>query len=195
MNIAYDMKFLKIGADVQIFDKAIIVNSEQIELGDVVKIDDFSFVCGGSITKIGSFVHIGPFSAVVGGGELIMEDFSGLSSGVRVHTGTDDFSGNSLVNPTVPAKYRQPIRSFVKICKHATVGSGSTVLPGVTIGEGAVVGANSLVTKDCDPWTVYIGSPARPLKSRPSETILKLEAQLRADLYDGVGNYITGGTR
>ena len=95
-----------------------------------------------------------------------------------------------MTNPAVPAPYRIPIRSFVHLKKHALVGANAVILPGVIIGEGAVVGANSLVTNDCEPWTIYVGSPAKPLRKRPSKKILELEARLRAELYDTSGRYI-----
>ena len=69
------------------------------------------------------------------------------------------------------------------------------VLPGVTIGEGAVIGAQSLVKKDCEPWTVYTGIPVKPLKKRPSDKILELEIKLRSEMYDQDGNYIMKSTR
>lgn len=52
------------------------------------------------------------------------------------------------------------------------------------------IGSNSLVTKDCEPWTIYVGSPAKAIKTRPKEKMLKLEAQLQKDLYDGNGKHI-----
>jgi galactoside O-acetyltransferase len=79
--------------------------------------------------------------------------------------------------------------------KHSIVGANAVILPGVVIGEGAVVGANSLVTKDCKPWTVYVGSPARELKCRPRERILELESQLRKNLYDANGVYVPKAQR
>jgi len=51
----------------------------------------------------------------------------------------------------VPYPYRMPIRSYVCIKRHSIVGAEAVILPGVTIGEGAVVGANSLVKGDCEP--------------------------------------------
>lgn len=188
-NIAYKLGFVRIGQDVTIWPHARIVNPECISLGDSVIIDDFVFLMGGG--RIGSFVHIASFTSVTGGGEFVMEDFSGLSGGVRVYTGNEDYSGNCLTNPAVPPPYRVPVRSFVHVEKHAIIGANSVILPGVTIGEGAVIGANSLVKKDCDPWTVYIGTPARRMKARPKEKILELEASLRNALYDAEGRYIS----
>ena len=54
----------------------------------------------------------------------------------------------------------------ITICKLAFIGSRATILPGVTIGEGAVVAACACVTKDVDPYTVVGGVPAREIRKR-----------------------------
>lgn len=194
-NQAYEIPFRQVGEDVLVWGGARIVSPERISIGDSVIIDDFVFIMGGEETVLGSFIHIAAFSSLVGGGRLIMEDFSGLSGGSRVYTGNEDYSGSCLTNPAVPSPYRVPIRSFVHIKRHVIVGANSVILPGVTIGEGAVVGANSLVRADCDPWTIYVGSPAKPLRKRPKETIVELERELRAALYDQNGRYIAKSKR
>jgi galactoside O-acetyltransferase len=188
-------RFAHVGADVQIYPTAKIVAPEVVSIGDSVIIDDFVFLMGGARTSIGSFVHIASFTSITGGGELTMEDFAGLSGGVRIYTGNEDYSGACLTNPAVPAPYRTPIRSFVHVGMHAIVGANAVVLPGVTLGEGVAVGANALVTRDCEPWTVYVGSPARPVKSRPRDRILALAARLRRELYDADGRYVPRATR
>ncbi len=48
--------------------------------------------------------------------------------------------------------------------KNCQIGMGAVILPGVTVGEGAIVGANSLVTKDVEPWTIVAGQPAKLMK-------------------------------
>jgi acetyltransferase-like isoleucine patch superfamily enzyme len=55
----------------------------------------------------------------------------------------------------------------IKICKGAWIGARSIILKGVTIGEAAVVGAGSVVTKDVPPWTVVAGNPARVIRKIP----------------------------
>jgi galactoside O-acetyltransferase len=190
-NTAYSLGLARAGKDVLIWPLAKIVNPECVTIGDSVIIDDYVFIMGGKETLIGSFVHIASFTSVTGGGKFVMGDFSGLSGGVRVYTGNEDYSGACLTNPAVPYPYRIPIRSFVHIGRHALVGANAVILPGVTLGEGAVVGANSLVTKDCDPWTVYIGTPAKAIKSRPKEKILELEARLRREFFDEQGGYVS----
>ena len=189
-NKAYQINFKSIGQDVVVWEKAKIIYPESISIGNSVIIDDFVFFMGGQKTDIGSFVHIGAFTGITGGGEFIMEDFSGLSGGVKVYTGNEDYLGGCLTNPTVPYPYRVATRSFIHIQKHAIVGANSVILPGVTIGEGASIGANSLVTKDCEPWKVYFGSPAKSIKTRPKDKILELEQELKSKIYDHQGHYI-----
>jgi galactoside O-acetyltransferase len=188
-NQAYVLPLKQVGEDVIIWAKARIITPESLSIGDSVIIDDFVFIGHQEIT-LGSFIHIATHASLAGGGELIMEDFTGLSGGVRVYTGNEDYLGGCLTNPAVPAPYRVPVRSFVHIKKHAIVGANAVLLPGVTIGEGAVIGALSLVTRDCEPWTIYGGSPAKPIKERRRDRIRELEAQLRAELYDKDGKYI-----
>jgi acetyltransferase-like isoleucine patch superfamily enzyme len=167
------------GKNVTIYPFAKILQSEVISIGNDVIIDDFVFLMGGRKTVIGDFVHIGSFTSITGGGEFIMEDFSGLSSGVRVFTAHEDYKGGYLTNPTVPVPYRHAFRLFVKIGKHAVVGANSVILAGVTIGEGCAIGSCSLIRKDCDPWTIYAGIPAKPIGKRPSGKIRELEMKLR----------------
>ncbi len=190
INQVASLKFKKIGQDVMIWPLAKIVSPETISIGDSVIIDDFVFFSGGPKTEIGSFVHIAGFTSIGGGGEFVMEDFSGLSGGVHVYTGKEDWSGDSLINPAVPSPYRVPLRTYVHIRKHAIVGAHSVILPDVEIGEGAVIGANSFVKRDCKPWTVYGGSPAAELRPRPQGHLLELESRLRKELYDTNGRYV-----
>jgi acetyltransferase-like isoleucine patch superfamily enzyme len=178
------------GLDVTIWDRAHIPLPERLFVGNAVIIDDFVFIMPGGRTVLGDFVHVASFVSVLGGGELILEDFAGLSSGVRIYTGTDDFIGGGLTGPTVPAELRAPVRrGTVHIGKHVVVGANSVVMPGVTIGDGATVGALSLVNHDLEPWTVYAGSPARPIKARDKDSVLAAEAACRRIAYDESGAY------
>ena len=66
----------------------------------------------------------------------------------------------------------------VKICRNAAIGMGTIIMPGVTIGEGAVIGAGSLVTKDIPAWTFAVGRPAKVVKelmTREEAEVLKQE--------------------
>ena len=178
-------EFASIGQNVTIYPMAQIIKTEVITIGDNVIIDDFVFLDGGLGTTLGSHIHLSAHVAVMGGGKLIMEDFTGLSGGVRLYTGGESYLGEFLTNPTVPYPYRQPYRTQVVMRKHSLVGSGCVVLAGpdgVEIGEGATVGALSLVNCDLEPWTVYAGIPARPIKERNKDRMFELEAELREEL-------------
>jgi galactoside O-acetyltransferase len=110
-----------------------------------------------------------------------MEDFSGLSQGVRIYGKTSDYSGNYLTNPTVPEKFTCITHGTVILKRHVIIGSGAVILPNVTIGEGSSVGALSLVTKSLDPWGVFFGCPAKRLKGR-SRRLLELESELMKEV-------------
>ena len=95
-----------------------------------------------------------------------MKDFSGLSQGVKIYTMTDDYSGESLTNPTVPEGFKNIFSGPVTIEKHVIIGTSTSIMPNLSVGEGSSVGAHSLVTKTLEPWGVYFGTPARRLRDR-----------------------------
>lgn len=170
--------FLSLGSDVKIYPLSKLVGRDVIGIGDHVIIDDFVFITGGLGTTIGSHVHIASFVSVTGGGEFLIGDFSGIATGTRILTGTDDFSGGSLTNSTIPARFRNVERSVVNVGRHVVVGANCTVLPGVTIGDGATVGACSIVTRDIEPWTINAGAPAKKFGPRRRGRIMELEELL-----------------
>ena len=129
--------------------------------------------------KIGSFAHVAAFSSITGGGECIMEDFTGLASGARIITGTDDFKDFGFGNPTVPEKYRNVTRGKVVVGRFSIIGANAVVLPNVTIGEGAMVAAGSVVTKDLEPWCVYAGN--RKISTRNKDGVMENYRKFLAD--------------
>ena len=125
---------------------------------------------------IGKYVHIAIYSSLIGQKKILLEDFAGLSSRVSIYSSSDDYSGNSLTNPTVPNEYKNVIHGSVILKRHVIIGAGSIILPNVTIGLGAAIGALSLVNKDCDEFSIYSGVPAQYIKAR-SRKILELEVK------------------
>ena len=140
------------------FEHTKIVGLENIEFGQNIIIDDFVFIYAKKTIRIGSHVHIASFSSITGGEAFSMDDFSTISSGVRILTGTDDFKDWGFGNSTVEEKYRNTKREPIHISKFAIIGANSVILPGVSIGEGASVGACSVVTRDLNDWGIYIGN-------------------------------------
>lgn len=165
-----------IHASAKIFPGAKVAGDpSRFSLGPLSQVDDFVFLFVGAGCRIGRNVHIASFCSVIGGGELIMEDFSGLSAGCRIITGSDDFSGPWMTNPTVDAEFTNVRRGRVHIGRHAVLGTDVVVFPDVTIGEGAAVGAGAVIRKDLEPWGIYAGQNPRRIGSRDRDAILEKE--------------------
>ena len=169
------MKFKFLGSNVLISDKASIYNVEDIEIGNNSRIDDFCVMSGN--IKIGNNVHIAIYCNIAGGEKgIYIDDFSGLAYGCHVFSQSDDYSGQTLTNPTIPDKYKNEFKSPVYIERHCIVGAKSVIMPGVTLAEGTAVGAMSLINKQTAPWSIYFGIPAKKIKNRSRE-LLNLEKE------------------
>lgn len=165
--------FKKLGENVKISDKASIYNPELIEIGSNSRVDDFCVLSGN--IKIGRNVHIAVYNNIAGGElGISFDDFSGLAYGCHLFSQSDDYSGMSLTNPTVPDEFKREHKAAIHIGRHVIIGTASIVLPGVTISDGCSVGAMSMVTKTTEPWSIYFGIPAKRVKARRKD-ILHLE--------------------
>ncbi|MDD5157867.1 acyltransferase [Sulfurimonas sp.] len=165
--------FKHIGKNAKISDKASIYNCDQIDIGDNSRIDDFC-VLSGKI-KIGRNVHITPMCLVAGGEKgIVFEDFTTIAYGVQVFTQSDDYSGKTMTNSTIPKEYKNELMKEVILKKYSIVGAGSIIMPGVILAEGTSIGAMSLILNSTEPWGIYIGSPAKRLKDRKKD-LLELE--------------------
>lgn len=171
-------RFCRAGKNVTVYKFAIILTPENVTLGSDIIIDDFVFIGTHQRLIIGNRVHISSHSSITGGGRVLLSDFSGMGSGVRVISGTDDFTEGRLNGSAIPQEFRQTHRGTVILEPHAILGANAVVLPDVTIGEGATVGAGSVVTRSLEPWGVYVGSPARRVKTRPRDVVLANERRL-----------------
>jgi galactoside O-acetyltransferase len=96
-------------------------------------------------------------------------DFATISARCTIFSSSDDYSGATMGNATVPDIYRDTTDAPVRIGAHAMIGAGSILLPGVTLGESACVGAMSLVKTDVAAFTIVAGVPARPIGRRRAE--------------------------
>ncbi|MDD2768303.1 MAG: acyltransferase [Methylococcus sp.] len=176
-----EIGFSELGEDVLISDKASIYNPRGIAIGNHVRIDDFCVLAAGiGGIKIGSFVHIAVGSTLIGACRITLSDFSGLSSRVSIYSSSDDYSGKTLTNPTVPDRYKAVAHEDVFLGRHVIVGSGSVILPGVILEEGVAIGALSLVNKHCEAFGIYAGNPVKRIKAR-SRLLLDLEQEFIND--------------
>lgn len=175
------MRFKSLGSNVRISDKAAIYNADQIEIGSNSRIDDFC-VISGKVT-IGRNVHIAVFNNVAGGSEgVTLSDFSGLAYGCHVFSQSDDYSGKTLTNPTVPAKYKVEVKSSVHIGRHCIVGANSIIFPGVKLGEGCSIGAMTMVTKSTEAWSINFGIPSKKVKDRKRDLLMLEHEYLSSEI-------------
>lgn len=156
-----------LGRGTTIYPLARVVHPENLFLGEHSTIDDFVFLNAGIRTTIGRYVHIACHVSVIGGGELDVGDYAVLATGARVLTATDTFADGARMSTHLPPEFRHVRMAKVTISRDAFVGANAVVMPGVTLGEGAVAAAGAVITKNLSAWTVYAGVPAREVGLRP----------------------------
>ncbi|CAM3864137.1 acyltransferase [Rheinheimera salexigens] len=171
--------FKSVGRNNKISKKTSFYNTSRIELGNDVRIDDFCVIsaCAEGFVKIGNRVHIAAHCFIEAPAGVTLEDFSGLAARCTIYGGSDDYGGEYLTNPCVPLEFRKCTNKHVHIKKHAVIGTGSTILFGVTIGAGSAVGSMAFVTKSIPDSAIAIGIPAKVVKKR-SAKLFELEEQL-----------------
>lgn len=162
------------GQDVFISANVEIRRPHLVQIGNHIAIDT-GFYCT-TEAIVGDYIHIGPYVTIIGGADAAIEvsHFSNIAVGSRVICGSDEYLGAGLVGSTVPDEYRdRVIITRVIFEMFVNVGANAVILPGIKLGEGSVVGACSLVTKDTEPWTVNMGVPAKPIKARPKGKMIE----------------------
>jgi UDP-2-acetamido-3-amino-2,3-dideoxy-glucuronate N-acetyltransferase len=127
----------------------------------------------GDYCRIGAFIEIKP--QVIIGNSVKIEPFVFIPNGVTIENNvfigphvifTNDRHPRST-NADGSLKRSSDWHLEKTLVKHgASIGAGSTILCGITIGEHAVIGAGSVVTKDVPKNTTVVGNPAKPIKSR-----------------------------
>jgi len=151
INIAPDVK---LGKNVKIYD---FVNLYGCEIGDNTKLGTFVEIQKG--VKIGANCKISSHTFVCEG--VTIEDNVFVGHNV---TFINDLYPRATTGDGAMQTDEDWVCVPTLVKKDASVGSSATVLCGVTIGEGAVVGAGSVVTRDVEPYTVVAGNPARFLR-------------------------------
>lgn len=175
------MGFKYLGKNVKISSKVSFYSPQNISIRDNVRIDDYCVLSGGSGLVIGSHIHIAVHCSFFAGSGIELHDFCQIGPYSLLLSESDDFSGKSLIGPQVPMKYKPEYKKGKIIMeKYTTLGARSTIIPGVTMHEGSITGAHTLVIKDCDPWWIYVGVPAKKLKEREDDMV-----RLAADFLEG----------
>jgi acetyltransferase-like isoleucine patch superfamily enzyme len=150
------------GNGVRIGRGAMASHLETFEIGDGVFIGEQAFIQGRVDGRcvIGHHVWIGP-QTYLDARDLVIEDYVGWGPGAKAlgsqHTGRP--ADVPIITTDLEIK---PTR----ICAWADVGVNAVILPGVTVGRGAIVGAGGVVTRDVDPFSIVAGVPAKFLRWR-----------------------------
>jgi acetyltransferase-like isoleucine patch superfamily enzyme len=131
----------KCGDNVVIYTNVIIINPEKITLGSNVSIHPFSYIDASGEIEIGNNVSIAHGSSLI--------------------SSTHTYSSHDI-----PIKYQEIVKKPIHIEDNVWIGAKVTILYGVTIGSGSIIGANSLVNKSIDMNLVVGGVPARTIKTR-----------------------------
>ena len=173
-----EFPFRHVGKDVKIHSRSSVYEFENISIGDNVRIDDFAIIIATGELCIGNYVSVDNFCYINSKYGVEIGDFVTFAPGVRLFSASDDYHGNKLTGPVVPAELTGGEKGPVVLHKHVLLGSNSIVLPNCRLGEGCSVGAQSLVKSDLQPWSIYAGVPARWIGPRKKD-LLNLESECR----------------
>lgn len=146
----------KIGKNTKIYDKT-LVYIEECEIGENCKIHPFVTIQ--DRVKIGNLCKIEHYVFIPSG--IVIENEVFIGQGVQ-------FTNDKYPRATIKGRLKkdgdyEELPTLIK--QGVSIGSNSTILCGITIGEGALIGAGSVVTKDVPPHTLVVGNPARVVKN------------------------------
>lgn len=163
MSIANTPEFSRIASDVKLGRNVRIhafVNLYGCEIGDDTRIGTFVEIQKNA--RIGARCKISSHTFICEG--VVIEDECFIGHGVVFINDRYPRAANPDGTPQSEKDWKViPTR----VCRRASIGSGATILCGVTIGEEAIVGAGSVVTRDVPPRTIVAGNPARVIRPLP----------------------------
>lgn len=132
------------------------------EIGRNLFLDTDVYIKSPKSLRIGNDVVISSYTVITASGEVEIEDSVMIGYGCKI------LSQNHIIpsDLSVPIRFSGHSKNKVVIKKGSWIASNVIIMPGVTVGEGAVIGAGSIVTKDVEPYSIYVGNPAKKIKSR-----------------------------
>ena len=166
-NLRAKLKYC--GKDVVLYPLAKMIRAQNAEIDDATRILDNVFIDAGKALKIGKYSMITWFTLIEGGGVTCIGDRVFVGPGTKILTSTYKLHG-VFTAENLPEKYQEIMYGDITIENDAYIGANCTIMPGVTIHEGAVIGANALVNKDVEPWGIYVGSPCKKIGERQKPT-------------------------
>ena len=172
-NVLDKLKYC--GENIKIYDLAKICNPQWAEIDDGCMIFDYAFLDARGGLKIGKCSIFAWHCLIEGGGHIQIGDRVLIGPGAKLLGSPYNYHG-VYVSQALPEEAFYINLGNITIGNDAYICAGAVVLPGVTIGEGAVVGANSVVDRDLKPWTIYHGNPVKKVgeRERPTEEHRKI---------------------
>jgi len=164
----YKLHFKEMGKNVLIDTGVILNGTRNISLADYVWVDTNCRIDAilGEVS-IGRRVHVAPNALIFAREPVTIGDYVGIGGFSRIYSSTEvPKDGKHACGPMVPEELRCVRYEPINIGSYCLVGTGAVILPGSELGEGAVVGANSVLSKPVEPWTIVGGIPAKPIAKR-----------------------------
>ena len=159
------------GYEKEIFVKPTVTNPNII-VGDFTYIADSEFES--HVTHFYPWskdkLIIGKFCQIASGVEFMMNDANHQMNAVS----TFPFYTLEGWEMNAPDPSEMPFKGDTVIGNDVWIGQNAVILPGVHIGDGAIIGANSVVGSDVDPYTIVVGNPAKPLRKRFDTELIEL---------------------
>lgn len=164
------------GYDKEIYVKPTIKNPNII-VGEFTYIADSEFES--HVTHhydfVGDKLIIGKFCQIAFGVEFVMNGANHQMNAVS----TFPFYTLEGWDMQAPATEDMPLKGNTMIGNDVWIGQNAVILPGIKIGDGAIIGANSVVGRDVEPYTIVIGNPAKTLRKRFDDELIELLLQFK----------------
>jgi acetyltransferase-like isoleucine patch superfamily enzyme len=167
----------KLGSKIKVGPMSVLLKST---LGEMCMVGSFSKI---AYSLMDDLSYIGDYTVVI---NSVIKKFASISWGVTI--GPEEHDYNLVTNHSflyslksfelTPYKHYSPFEKECVVGNDVWIGCNSTILRGVTIGDGAVIGANSLVTKNIPPYAIAVGSPAKIIKYRFDKNIIEMLLEL-----------------
>jgi acetyltransferase-like isoleucine patch superfamily enzyme len=153
-----------IGENVVIENGALILGPGHVSIGSNVYIGHYAILRGYDRSEmvIGDDTWIGQFCYINSAGGVEIGSRVGIGPAVKIMSSMHGEEGRA-----VPVLLCDLEFAKVTIEDDSDIGMGAVILPGVTVGRGAIVGAGAVVTRDVEPYAVVAGVPARKIRERP----------------------------
>jgi acetyltransferase-like isoleucine patch superfamily enzyme len=161
-----------IGENVQIDRSVRILFPHKVVIENNTRIDCMSVIsCSGDVL-IGPYSHFSIGTKIMGAGNFKSAAYVGVSSNVTFMTSSEDYSGEALATCMVPQEFRKNEIGNIILEEHVVCGPNSIILPNVTLGQGAAIGALSLVSHSIPSFTIVSGNPPRKIGLRKRDLLL-----------------------